>query len=59
MEQCCGSLVVERVPGNTAISALILQRERELSLAHGQWCRILIMKQRFGPLAFEIVKGKH
>jgi hypothetical protein len=36
-----------------------LPRERELSLAHEQRCSFLIMVQKFGPLAVEIVPGKH
>jgi hypothetical protein len=46
------------VPGNTVISAHILQRERELSLAHAQRCSFLIMEQCSGPLAVENVPGK-
>jgi hypothetical protein len=62
MEQCCGSLAVEMVPGkqeNSAISAPILPRDRELSLAHAQRCSFFIMEQCYGPLAVEIVPGKH
>jgi hypothetical protein len=59
MEQIYGPLSVEMVPGNSAISAPILPRERELSLAHAQRCCFLILEQCFGPLAVEIVPGKH
>jgi hypothetical protein len=62
MEQCSGLLAVEIVPGKqgiTAISAPILPRERELSLAHAQKCSFLIIKQCFGPLAVEMIPGKH
>jgi hypothetical protein len=55
-------MAVEMVPGkqeSTAISASILPRERELSLSHAQKCIFLIMEQCFGPLAVEIVQGKH
>jgi hypothetical protein len=41
------------------ISAPIWPRERELSLAHAQMCSFLIMDQSCGPLAVEIVQGKH
>jgi hypothetical protein len=41
------------------ISAPILPRERELSLAHAQSCSFLIMEQYCGPLAVEIFPGKH
>jgi hypothetical protein len=58
MEQCSGPLAVEIVPGDTAISAHILPRERELSLAHAQRCSFLIMQQCSGPLAVEVVPGK-
>jgi hypothetical protein len=34
MKQCCGPVAAEIFPGNTANSAPILPRERELSLAH-------------------------
>jgi hypothetical protein len=34
-------------------------QERELSLAHVQRCSFLIMEQCFGPLAVEMVQGKH
>jgi hypothetical protein len=59
MEQCCGPLAVEIIPGNTAISATNLQRERELSLAHAQRSSFLIKEQCCGPLAVEIIPGKH
>jgi hypothetical protein len=52
------SLAVEIGPRNTSISAPILPRERELSLAHGQKCSFLIMEQCCGPLAVEMVPGK-
>jgi hypothetical protein len=58
MEQCCGPLAVEIVPGKTAISSHNLPRERELSLAHTQRCSFLIMEQSCGPLAEEIFLGK-
>jgi hypothetical protein len=60
MEQCCGTLSVEIVPGkqeNTAISAPILPRGRELSLAHAQRTTFLNIEQCCGPLAVEIVPG--
>jgi hypothetical protein len=41
------------------ISAPNLPRERKLSLAHAQRCSFLIMEQCFGPLAVEIIPGKH
>jgi hypothetical protein len=47
MEQCCGILAVEMVPGkkeSTAISAPILPRERELSLADVQRCIFMNME---------------
>jgi hypothetical protein len=59
MEQRCGPLTVEIVPGSTAISAPILPRERELSLAHAQKCNFLIIKQSSCPLAVEMVPGQH
>jgi hypothetical protein len=49
----------EMVPGNTAISAPILPREREISLAHAQRCRFLIMEQYCGHLAVEFIPGNH
>jgi hypothetical protein len=62
MEQCCGPLTVEMVPGkqeSTAISAPILPRERELSLLHAQKCSFLIIVQCCGPLAVEMIPEKH
>jgi hypothetical protein len=62
MEHCCGPMAVEMVPGkqeSTAISAPILPRDRELSLAHAQSCNILIMEQCCGPLEIEMIPGKH
>jgi hypothetical protein len=62
MEQFSGPLAVEIFPGkqeSTAISALILQRERELSLMHVQRCTFLILEQSCGPLAVEFVPGNH
>jgi hypothetical protein len=44
---------------NTAVSALILPRDRELILAHAQMCNFLIFEQCCGPLAVESVPGKH
>jgi hypothetical protein len=41
------------------ISAPILPRERELSLAHAQSCSFLIMEQCCGLLAEEYFPGKH
>jgi hypothetical protein len=59
MEQCCGPLALEIIPGNTAISAPILPRERELSLENAQRCIFLIMEQSCGPLTVEIFLAKH
>jgi hypothetical protein len=42
---------------NTAISAFILPRERELSLAHVQRCNFLIMEECCVPMAVEIIPG--
>jgi hypothetical protein len=50
------------VPGkqeSTAISAPKLPRERELNFAHAQRCMFLIIEQCCGPLAVEIIPGKH
>jgi hypothetical protein len=52
------SLAVEMVPGNTAISAPILSRERLFCLAHAQRCSFLIMEHCCGHLAVEIVPGE-
>jgi hypothetical protein len=59
MEQSCCPLAVEFFPGSTAISASILPREREFSLALAQRYSFLIMEQSCGPMAVEIVPGKH
>jgi hypothetical protein len=59
MEQCCGTLAVEMVPGYIAISAPTLPRGREFSLAHAPRCIFLIMEQSSGPLTVEIFPGKH
>jgi hypothetical protein len=59
MEQCCGPLTVEIVPGYTAISGPILPREREISLAHAPRFNFLIIEHSSGPLAVENVPGKH
>jgi hypothetical protein len=59
MEQCCGPLARDVIPGKTSISAPILPRERELSLEHAQMCNFLIIEQSCGPLAVEFVPGKH
>jgi hypothetical protein len=48
-----------RKVGNTAISAPILPRERELSLENAQRCSLMIMEQSCGPRAVDIVPGKH
>jgi hypothetical protein len=44
---------------NTSNLAPILPRERELSLAHAQRSSFLITEQYCGPLAVEIIPGKH
>jgi hypothetical protein len=62
MEECCGTLAVEMIPGkqeSTAISALIFPRERWVSLAHAQRCICLNMEQFCEPLNVEIIPGKH
>jgi hypothetical protein len=59
MEQCCGHLQWKLFLEITAISAPILPRERELSLAHAQRSNYLIMEHRSGPLAEDIVPRKH
>jgi hypothetical protein len=41
------------------ISAPIIPRERELSLAHVQKCSFMIMELCCGPLAVEMVPGMH
>jgi hypothetical protein len=43
---------------STAISAIILPRERELSLALAHMCIFLNMEQFSGPQAVEIIPGK-
>jgi hypothetical protein len=46
-------------PGNTSILAHILPRERELCLAHAQRSSFLITEEYCGPLAVEMIPGKH
>jgi hypothetical protein len=60
MEQCCGLLAVEMVPGkeeSIAISAPTLPRERELSLEQAKRCSFLTIEQSCGPLAVEVFPG--
>jgi hypothetical protein len=52
-------LTVEIIPGNTAISAPFLPRERELSVTHAQRSSFPIMEQICRPLSVEMVPGKH
>jgi hypothetical protein len=59
IEQRYGSLSVEIFRLNTEISAPILPRERELSLAHSQMCSFLIMEQCCVLLEVEIFPGNH
>jgi hypothetical protein len=62
MEQCSGPLAVETLPGkheSTAISAPILPRVREFSLAHAKKCSFLVLEQCSSHLAVEIVPGNH
>jgi hypothetical protein len=62
MVQNCGPRAVKMVPGKqeiTAISAPILPREGELSLAHVQSCSFMIMEQCCGPQAIEMIPGNH
>jgi hypothetical protein len=48
-----------KFPGIPAISASILPRERELTLAHVQRCSFLTMEEFCGPLVVGIVPEKH
>jgi hypothetical protein len=57
MEQRFSPLAVEKFQESTAISALILPRERDLSLEHAQRGSFLIMEQCCGPLYVEFVAG--
>jgi hypothetical protein len=59
MEQRYGPLTVNIFQESTAVSALILPRERELSLEHAQRCSFLINEQCCGPLAVENIPGKN
>jgi hypothetical protein len=62
MEQCCGALAVEIFPGEqecTTISAPILPRVMELTLAYAEMCSFLIMEECCGPRAEEIIPGKN
>jgi hypothetical protein len=59
MEQCCGPWQQKSFQESTANSAIILPRERELSLEHVQRCSFMIMEQYCFPLAVEMVPGKH
>jgi hypothetical protein len=52
-------MAVENFQESTAFSAPMLPRELELSLEHVQRCSVLIMEQSCGPLAVEMVPGKH
>jgi hypothetical protein len=58
MEHSCGNLAVEHFQESTAISALILPRERELSLGHAQRYSFLIMEQCCGSPSVEIFPGE-
>jgi hypothetical protein len=53
------SLAVELIPGNKAISAPTMTRDRELNLASAHRCSFLIMEQCCGPLPVEIVPGNN
>jgi hypothetical protein len=44
---------------NTAVSATILPRVREISLAHAQRCSFLIMEQSCGARSVEFIPVKH
>jgi hypothetical protein len=54
-----GSRNGSRKAGKLCHFSTYLPRERELSLAHAQKCSLLIMEQCYGPLAVEMVPGKH
>jgi hypothetical protein len=59
MEQCCGPLAVEIIPGKHCVfSTYLAERARAQSDAC-QRCSFLIMEQSCGPLAVEIFIGKH
>jgi hypothetical protein len=59
MEQGCGPLTVEMVPGKHCDLSKYLTKTRELSLAQAQTCSFLIKEQCCGPLAVEMIPGKH
>jgi hypothetical protein len=59
MEQSCGPLAVEIIPGKHFDFSTYLLREPELSLANVQRSSFLIMEQCFSSLAVEIFQGMH
>jgi hypothetical protein len=60
MEQSCGPLAVEIVPGKDCdFSTYLDKKERDLCLAHAPGCIFLISEQCCGPLAVEMIPGKH
>jgi hypothetical protein len=55
MEQCCGSLAVEIIPGKNCDFSNYLAKRARTQSEHAQRCSFLIIEQSFGPLAVEFV----
>jgi hypothetical protein len=59
MEQSCGPLSVEIVPGKHCDFSTYLAKTARAQVSHSHSCNFLIMEQCCGHLAVEIIPGKH
>jgi hypothetical protein len=59
MEQCCGPLTVEIVPGKHFVFSTYLAKRAKAQPAHAQRCNFLIIKQSCVPLRVEKFPGQH
>jgi hypothetical protein len=59
MEQCCGPLAVEFIPGNNCEYSIYLAKSARAQSEYAQRCSFLIMEQSCGPLAVEMIPGKY
>jgi hypothetical protein len=59
MEQCCGPLTVQIIPGKYCDYSIYLAKSAGAQSEHAQKCNFLIMEQRCGPMSVEMIPGKH
>jgi hypothetical protein len=59
MEECCGPMAVEIIPGKNCDFSTYLAKRARAQSEHAQRCCFLIMEQSYGPFAIKIIPRKH